>query len=388
MSEPRYLLANKSLAVFFSLGYSLQTWHDAGIIEREVAPYNRMADCLHTVYFLTYGSQQDLKYQDKVVPNVHVIPRSLRLPPALYALTMPLLQRAVLRQADLFKTNQISGAWAALPTKLLFRKPLVVRCGYQQSLFHQRKIPATTGRLRAIFAALYVTYTLLEWVAYRAADLIVLTTESDRRYVVSRYRINPAKIKLLPNAVDVSLFRPMPDLGGEPKRLSFVGRLEPQKNLFTLLDAVKGLDVELAIYGDGLLRDRLQQHATVEGMRNATFRGRIPNNALPAELNRSAAFVLASHYEGNPKALLEAMACGLPVIGSNVDGIRQVITHRENGYLCPPTVEGVRGAIQTVLNDPALMAKMGQQARRTVMRRYSLDALVTQELKLLQDLLQ
>jgi len=387
-SETSYpLLADKALALFFSLGYSLRTWHDAGIIEREIAPYNRMAGVLRSIYFLTYGDQRDLEYQDKLASNVQVVPRSLRLPPALYALAMPLSQRAILHQVDLFKTNQVSGAWAALPARFLFHKPLVVRCGYQHSLNYRREVSAKRGRLRVIFLILYLTYTFLEWIAYRAANLILLTSELDRQYVVSRYRINPAKVKLLPNSIDVHLFRPMPESKQAPQRLCFVGRLAPEKNLFTLLDAVKGLDVELVIFGDGLLRDALRQHATAKGIHNVTFRGRIPNSALPVELNRSAAFLLVSHYEGNPKALLEAMSCGLPVIGSNVDGIRQVITHGENGYLCPPTAEGIRDAIQAVLGDPALMAKMGRQARRTIVDRYSLDALLAEELELLQDLL-
>jgi glycosyltransferase involved in cell wall biosynthesis len=388
MEETSYpLLADKTMAVFFSLGYSLQTWYDAGIIEREVAPYNRMAEFLHSVCFFTYGGQRDLEYQDKLAANVRVVPQGLRLPPALYALAMPFSQRAILREVDVLKTLQISGAWAALPTKLLFHKPLIIRCGYQHSLNYHREVYAKRGRLRLIFVMLYLTYTFLEWVAYRAADLILLTSERDREYVVSRYRINPAKVKMLPNAIDVKLFRPMPEIKKNPQRLCFVGRLAPEKNLFTLLDAVKGLDVELVLFGDGLLREALQQHTIARGIHNVTFRGRIPNSALPAELNRSAAFLLVSHYEGNPKALLEAMSCGLPVIGSNVDGIRQIIAHGENGYLCPRTVEGIRDAIRTVLSDPTLMAKVGRQARRTIVNRYSLDTLLAKELELLQDLL-
>lgn len=388
MNEIAYpLLAEKSLAVFFSLGYSLQTWHDAGLIEREVAPYNRMAKALQTIYFFTYGDQHDLKHQGKLTSNIQVVPQNVRLPPIFYALALPLSQRVILRQVDLLKTHQISGAWAALPAKFLLRKPLVIRCGYQHSLNYRREVSVKRGRLRLIFLMLYLTYTFLEWVAYHAADLILLTSELDRQYILSRYQINPTKVKLLPNAIDVNLFRPMPEIKRDQRRLCFVGRLAPEKNLFALLDAVTGLDVELAIVGDGLLRDELQQHAIVEGIHNVTFRGRVPNSTLPAELNRSAAFVLVSHYEGNPKALLEAMSCGLPVIGSAVDGIRQVITHRENGYLCLPTAEGIRNAIRAVLSDSALMAKMGQQARRTILDHYSLDALLTKELELLQDLL-
>jgi len=388
MNEIAYpLLAEKSLAVFFSLGYSLQTWHDVGLIEREVAPYNRMAEALQRICFFTYGDQDDLKHQDKLASNIQVVPQNVCLPPIFYALASSLSQRAILRQVDLLKTHQISGAWAALPAKFLFRKPLVIRCGYQQSLFHRRKISATTGRLRAIFLTLHIVYTLLEWVAYRAADLILVTSKADQCYVASRYSVPAPKIEVVPNAIDVDLFRPLPEIKRDPRRLCFVGRLTAQKNLFVLLDAIKGLDVELIIFGDGLLRDALQQHAAVEGIDNVAFRGRIPNTALPGELNRCAAFLLVSRYEGNPKALLEAMSCGLPVIGSDVDGIQEVITHGESGYLCPPTVAGIRSAIRAVLSDSALMAKMGQQARHIILDHYSLDALLTRELELLQDLL-
>jgi len=388
MNETAYsLLADKSLAVFFSLGYSLQTWHNAGFSDREVAPYNRMAKALQTIYFFTYGDQHDLKHQDKLTSNIQVVPRNVCLLPIFYALALPLSQRAILCQVDLLKTHQISGAWAALPAKLLFHKPLVVRCGYQHARNYRHEVSVKRGRLRLIFIFLYLAYTFLEWIAFRAADLILLTSELDEQYIVSRYQVNTTKIRLLPNAIDVELFRPMPEIKRDPRRICFVGRLASEKNLFTLLNAVKGLDVELVIFGDGVLRDALQQHAVAKGIHNVTFRGRVPNNALPAELNRSAAFVLVSHYEGNPKALLEAMSCGLPVIGSDVDGIRQIIAHRENGYLCPPTAEGIRNAIQAVLSDSALMDKMGRQARRTIVDHYSLDALIVRELEFLQDLL-
>ena len=388
MNDAGYpLLTDKSLAVFFSMGVSLETWHQSGTMERDSAAYNRMAGVFRSIYFFTYGSQGEHAYVGSLMANVQVVPKSLGLPPVPFAMTLALSQRAFLRNVDLLKTLQISGAWAALPAKLLWHKPLIVRCGFQQSLFYRRKVAANRGRLRTIFSGLYIAYTFLELAAYHAADLVLVTSEFDRQHVLSRYRVSPSKVKVLPNGIEVDRFRPEPETKRNPRQICFVGRLVRQKNLFALLDAVKGLDVELVVVGDGLLREALEQHAKTQCVRNVEFRGRVVNSALPSVLNSSAVFLLVSHYEGNPKALLEAMSCGLPVIGSDVDGIRQVIKHRENGYLCPPTAEGIRDALQDVLGDVPLMEKMGLHARRTIVDRYSLDALVAEELELMQDLL-
>ncbi len=87
-----------------------------------------------------------------------------------------------------------------------------------------------------------------------------------------------------------------------------------------------------------------------------------------------------------PKALLEAMACGLPCIGSNVEGIREIIKHKENGYLCETDAESIRQAILEVLEDGALRKNIGQNARRTIIDNFSLKKGLEKEVALYESL--
>ncbi len=118
-----------------------------------------------------------------------------------------------------------------------------------------------------------------------------------------------------------------------PRSIVFVGRLVAQKNVESLIDAMQGFDSELTIVGDGPLRADLERRAA--GLR-VTFAGVVPNENLPGLLNRHELFVLPSRYEGMPKVLLEAMACGLACVATDIPGNRDLIVDGESGLLCAP----------------------------------------------------
>ena len=118
---------------------------------------------------------------------------------------------------------------------------------------------------------------------------------------------------------------------------------------------------------------------------NVTFKGRVPNEQLPLLLNIAEAFVLPSLYEGNPKALLEAMACGLPVIATPVEGNREVVKHKVNGCLTSGiSPEAIREAIMEVLSNTELRIQIGKQARTFIEENYSVGALIQRELALVE----
>src|SRR5690606_14574479 len=139
------------------------------------------------------------------------------------------------------------------------------------------------------------------------------------------------RVTIVPNYVDTEVFHPK---SLSPKYdLVFVGRLEYQKNIPAMLEAVSTLEgTKLLIIGAGSEQDAVLD-AVERTQGRITYLERVPNEKLPDIFNQSRAFILPSRYEGLPKVLLEAMACGLPVIGTDVKGIREVIKHRENGYL-------------------------------------------------------
>jgi glycosyltransferase involved in cell wall biosynthesis len=364
------------LVVLFSRGMSLHGWRAAGLLDRELALYRAMRPYLEHLAFVTYGDAGEAALAAQV-PGVDVLSNRWRLPSNVYSILAPVLHRRVLRQATVFRTNQLNGAWTGVIAKRLFNKKLVVRCGFVWSDFVTRLHPGNWRHAVAL---------RLERLAVRAADAVILATESDRDTIVERHGIRRERTHLIPNFVDTEAFRPLPGVTREPGRTTFVGRLDDQKNLPALIEAVETLPgVRLVIIGDGPRRHLLESWARQRRV-NVSFLGVRQHAELPALLNRSAVFVLPSHYEGHPKALLEAMACGVPVIGTRVTGIQELLRHRETGYLCGTSAAELREALREVLGDAALSGRMSAGARDDVCEFNSLKSAVERELAVLRAL--
>jgi glycosyltransferase involved in cell wall biosynthesis len=364
------------LVVFFSRGMSLEGWRRAGILDRELALYRALLPNLEHLAFLTYGGVADLDLASHL-PGVEILPNRGGLPSNVYSILAPFLHRRALGRATIFKTNQINGGWCAVIARRLFRKKLVVRCGFLWSDFVARLHAGTWREAMA---------RRLERLVFRAADAVIVAANADRTAIVERYHLDAASVQVIPNYVDTAAFRPMPEIAREAGSLTFVGRLDEQKNLAALIEALEGLPgVTLTIVGDGPLRGRLEEIARRCRV-IASFLGTRPHTELPALLNRSTAFVLPSRYEGNPKALVEAMACGVPVIGTRVPGIQEILVHRETGYLCGTSAAEIRAALQDVLGDAALRDRMGAGALHYATTTCSVQSAVQRELALLQSL--
>ena len=202
--------------------------------------------------------------------------------------------------------------------------------------------------------------------------------------LTKRYGVNSGTIRIIPNYVDIQRFKPLTE-SREPNRLCYVGRLEKGKNVHALLDAISGLDVKLTVIGGGNLQKELMAKAQEKRL-NADFLGNVPHHKLPAYLNQASLFIQPSFIEHHPKSLLEAMACGLPVIGTDVPGIKEIIHHRETGYLCATSPEAMREAIRHVLSDGKLCDQMGKNARRYISEQCALESIVNMELALLREL--
>jgi glycosyltransferase involved in cell wall biosynthesis len=194
------------------------------------------------------------------------------------------------------------------------------------------------------------------------------------------------RVRIIPNYVDTETFRPSPSGHMEGERsLVFVGRIAPEKNLAALLQAIRPLRVRLTLIGEGRLRPDLQhQFSDLNG--RVTWEGNVPNSQLPEYLSKAGIFVLPSLYEGHPKALLEAMSCGLAVIGADSPGVRDVIHHGETGYLAGTDPDSIRKAIEELLSRPDLVQQLGTKGRDYVVRTYALERILDMEASMLREL--
>jgi glycosyltransferase involved in cell wall biosynthesis len=148
----------------------------------------------------------------------------------------------------------------------------------------------------------------------------------------------------------------------EPWRIAWAGRMAPEKGLATLLRAVTllvatGRDVRLSLIGDGPERPRLEAQARTLGITDSiSWEGYVgERERFVAMLRESDLFVLPSLTEGVPKVLLEAMACGLPVVASAVGGIPALLDDGDRGRLLRAGDEiDLAAAIRSVLEDPSV----------------------------------
>lgn len=349
-----------TLAVFFTHGVSLELWEKRGMFSREVRFYEELARELGEIWFFTYG-RDDARFASRLGPRIRIFPKRLPVPDLLYGLLLPFLYWRELSRVHVIRIHQLAGAIPALITHWLLRKPLIVRAGFQWYSFAERQ---QASRLKLWLIS------FIETLSYRSARAIIHTTQQDADSVAKRYRVEAGKLHVIPNYVDTELFKPM-DVEKQPGTVCFVGRLEEQKNVQALIEAMKDIQGTLLVYGNGSLKKELEEQAQNLHV-NVKFQGQITNEKLPAALNACEVFVLPSLYEGNPKVLLEAMACGLSVVGSNVEGIAQIIQHEKTGLLCSTQPDSIRQAINRLLGDHHLRSRLGEAARTSILESSSL----------------
>jgi len=364
------------LVFFLSRATPLTRWQQRGIYAREIALYKSLAEKLGKVSIVTSGGPEELAFQDSL-GEIEILYNRGGLSPNLYSLLAPYLHRKSLSQATIFKTNQLDGAWTAILAGKLHRKPVIARAGYLWARNFQRTNPGLKSAL----------IEKIEAFSVRRADALMVTTVAMEEFLSHKYAVGAKNIYVSPNYVDTDIFQPLEEIPKFPGRVCFVGRLSGEKNLPLLLEAVSGLhDISLQLIGEGQGRNELQRLAATYKPQ-VIFSGLIPHYDLPEHINQAEIFILPSKFEGHPKALIEAMSCGAAVIGTDVEGIQDVIQHRKTGLLCQPTAGSIRAAIQEMHTNPLLRQELGLNARRFVLENYALDQIVEPEIEIYQSVI-
>ncbi|MBC8508581.1 MAG: glycosyltransferase family 4 protein [Anaerolineales bacterium] len=197
-----------------------------------------------------------------------------------------------------------------------------------------------------------------------------------------------APITIIPNGVDLQRYS-LSKRDWEPARLLFVGRLVYQKGIDILLAALEGLKShpwELSLVGDGPEREALQSLVQEYGISDRVhFKCWLDGDDLMGQLQEANLFVFPSRHEGMPNAVLEAMACGLPIIASQIAGNEELVTDGENGLLfSPEDANALREALVDLLENPFRREQMGAASRRNVEAKYSWSRVAKQYLALIE----
>jgi len=221
----------------------------------------------------------------------------------------------------------------------------------------------------------------------REATAVVTCCDVNARYLESvvPHQDRPP-IVVVHHGVDLHRFSPAGQVTATPPLLVSVGRLVQKKGFPDLLRALRevkdrGVRFHARISGAGplyaelaRLRDTLGLAADVE------LRGAEDSDAVVAALHRATVFALTPYElpggdrDGIPNVLVEAMACGLPVVATTAGGITELVRHDVNGLLAAPgDVAGIADALARLLTDAASCTRLGTAARRTVETGYDID---------------
>ncbi|HNS62501.1 MAG TPA: glycosyltransferase [Anaerolineales bacterium] len=221
----------------------------------------------------------------------------------------------------------------------------------------------------------------------RRADRIVVATLAELTQLRFLYKADASKMVVIPPGVNVSRFYPIPSdeakmfigLKPEDRMILFVGRIEPLKGVDTLLEAMSCLQmkesrpVHLAIIGGdpsaspeemNVEMARLKNLCEVLGLdQSVVFLGVRDQDKLSYYYSAAEVVVMPSHYESFGMVALEAMACGTPVIASEVGGLAYLVRDGETGFTIPAEEpETLCEKLSWLLNDDELHAKMSAQA--------------------------
>lgn len=329
----------KKLGLFMTAGNNLENWYMNGTYEREIRLYQELSSPSVKVIIFDYSS--DLSWSkapnalrvDITNYNIDVVPLyggytgNVTIIRLLFSFIIVLKSSLNLTHV---KSNQSKGAWLGILYKIKNKQVRFLhRSGYSWSDF--------TFRLSGSWIKFFLT-RLTEIITNIFADEIHIASTLDSK---SFYNFERKKLKIVPNWVEVASFS---DVKRTNKSI-FIGRLEVQKRILELVE-VWPEEEHLTIVGAGSLLGEIKQ-TTVRRNLNVKFISSMHHPELMRLLSSCKCLVNWSDFEGNPKVILEAIFCGVPVIGRNVAGVKQILELGDFGYIVNNTKELYK-ALQSV----------------------------------------
>mgnify|MGYP006101804003 CR=1 FL=1 len=314
--------------VVFTYGYSLKTWEESGTLKKELEIYDQLSKKFNIEYtFLTYGDIADLNIIKKTF-NFDVIPvysivnkyKNTKIN-ILMSFFIPFKLFKKIDNFDLIKQNQLLGSWVSIILKLLTKKPLFLRTGYDMYQFSKYE---NKSKLKVKL------YKYLTKFSFYLSDLYSVSSNTDFIIFKEQFKNKSEKLVLRPNLISTkkSSFVSLKD----DKKILCVGRLEHQKNFEFVITEFANTDYVIDIVGEGREKAKLKNLAEINNV-NLNFLGRIENEKLNKLYFNYKYFVNASIFEGNPKTVLEALSKGCIVFLSNIPNHTEIITDKLNGYI-------------------------------------------------------
>lgn len=214
---------------------------------------------------------------------------------------------------------------------------------------------------------------------------VIAVSDSVRRYLLKKNVVSSEMINVIHNGINVNLFKPSVNKKNTNNNfiIGTIGRLHPAKGYPVLLNAFKIIkenieNVELEIIGEGLLQPELITLSEELGIASSIrWYCLIPYKKVIQKLSSWDLFVISSQSEGFGLVIIEAMALGLAVVASKVDGIVEIVDHEKTGYLFNKNDwEDMSMKITELLLNPKKRKIMGKNGREKVLKYFSIKTVV------------
>jgi glycosyltransferase involved in cell wall biosynthesis len=224
---------------------------------------------------------------------------------------------------------------------------------------------------------------MMEETCLRLADAVFSSSRCSADWCARHYKMDSASIPVLHTGVDTNLFQPLQVAKDRRPTIIFVGRIERNKGVESLVEAGcrlvhKYRDLRIQFIGRGnhnLVRELCHKAASAGHPNLIDLPGYVSRQNVPGYLSRAHVFAAPSEYEGGPGFVyLEAMACGLPVVACDGSGASEIVENNFTGFLVPPRdLDALEKVLDRLLSDESLRTNMGRQAREYVQREASSD---------------
>jgi glycogen synthase len=291
--------------------------------------------------------------------------------------------------------------------KLAYDKPLVITVHSLEPLRPWKREQLGGG---------YEVSSWVERTALQMADAVVAVSHGTREDVLRLFQVNPARVHVIHNGIDPSLYRPVEDVsalerfGVDPSRpyVLFVGRITRQKGIVHLVRAIPQIDPSAQVVlcagapdtpEIGAELDRAVAEVRARRADVVWIRDMLSRDDAVQMYSHASVFCCPSIYEPFGLINLEAMACGTPVVASAVGGIPEVVVHGETGLLVPLEQQRespfepldppgfsreLARAINRLLADPELCTRMAEAGRRRVEEHFTWRVIAQRTLDLYQ----
>ena len=358
------------VAVFFTWDYSLTTWHESGTITRELKFFKNIEKNKDTSFlFFTYGGSSDIKLaSDHNLNEVHPIYITSKylgnkLFRILLSFLIPFRIRNEIKNVDIVFQNQLLGCWIPILIKKIYKKPLIIRTGYDMLDFAKKEKKSSL---------IIFLYKILTNFAVKNCDYFTVTSRSD----LNRFKINYPKYEqkflLRPNWVNLGQLNEFSSRYSN--KVLAVGRLVYQKNFSFLISEFKNSknNLEIDVVGNGPDKEKLLAQAKKHNVK-INFLGNLNNNELLMLYQDYKFFISTSLFEGNPKSLLEAMGSGCVVFASNINNHSEIITDNVNGFLFEIKDNHLLKKFEIISKNDEILSKISTDSYKFISDVFSLN---------------